>query len=303
MAKNIFYLLFLFSNIIYSGDSSKVEHNKTGNEFISENGNAKLIVSPIGGRITSFTFDGYEFLIQKPEHELNYGSTLWPSPQSIWNWPPIKALDSDPYFVKEVNSNFIFTSRKDDLTGLVFTKSIYKSSGKNSFVQNFIITNEGQNGIAIAPWQITRVKKGGILFFPIGDGGQKQKIYPMAETQEINGIVWYKSIYGEKLESHLINTADGSEGWLAYAIDGKLFIKKYSDHSPAQFAPGEAEVIFYTSGDSNYIEIELQGAYENIPCKLHLNWNVEWIAEEIPKEIKVEIGNKDLLNFVRGIIK
>lgn len=47
-----------------------------------------------GGRITHFCFNGQNQLI---ENCVQTGSTFWPSPQSMWQWPPPAVLDSEPY--------------------------------------------------------------------------------------------------------------------------------------------------------------------------------------------------------------
>ena len=69
------------------------------------------------------------------------------------------------------------------------------------------------------------------------------------------------------------------------------------------FAPGEAEISFYISGETDYIEIELQGKYESLNPGEKPVFKVEWTAADIPADIKVEKGSKELVEFVRGIIK
>jgi hypothetical protein len=166
----------------------------------------------------------------------------------------------------------------------------------------FIITNETEKEISLSPWQITRAKKGGILFFPKGEGAQRMKYFPLAETEYIITDSGTKPIWAYRFDNHRLNINDGSEGWLAYAIDQKVFIKKYEDNKPDKFAVGEGEVIFYTSRNQDYIEIEIQGKYEKLTKGNSLSWDVEWFAFEIPTNIKIEVGNADLVNFVRGKI-
>ena len=208
-----------------------------------------------GGRIASFKLGNYEFLAGKDIEPDNYGSTFWPSPQSNWNWPPPAVLDHEPYQVENKDKSIKVTSEKDHSTGFQFIKE-FSAGKKNRLDITYSIVNISQEVKKVAPWEVTRAHKGGLIFFPNGEAFTGKKAFAQAPTETINGVVWYK-IEKEKLKSSLLNIADGSEGWIAYAIDGKLFIKKFEDIKPAMFAPGEAEISFYISGETDYIEIEL----------------------------------------------
>jgi hypothetical protein len=136
----------------------------------------------------------------------------------------------------------------------------------------------------------------------MGQGSIGKKWFEEANADVINGIVWYQD-EKEKPDKHKLSIADGSEGWMAYAIDGKLFIKKFPDIKPDMFAPGEAEISFYISPEADYIEIEAQGKYEAIKPGEKSTWNIEWIGMDIPANIEVKKDNKELVKFVREIIK
>jgi hypothetical protein len=261
-----------------------------------------MSVDPVnGGRVVSYRLNDYEFLTGKVIDEDNYGSTFWPSPQSYWNWPPPPVLDVKPYSAINEGNIIKVTSEKDPVTGFQFVKEF--SSGKNSrmnLTYSIInISNEIKNA---APWEISRVNKEGLLFFPMGQGSIGKKQFEEANTEIIDGIAWYKD-EKKKPEKHLLSIADGSEGWMAYAIDSKLFIKKFPDITPDMFAPGEAEISFYISPEADYIEIEIQGKYETIKPGEKTTWDIDWIVKDIPMDIEVKKDSKELVKFVREIIK
>jgi hypothetical protein len=258
------------------------------------------IDSKTGGRITSFKSGNYEFLTGKDIHPDNYGSTFWPSPQSIWNWPPPPVLDNEPYQIEDNGKIIKAVSAHDPVTGLQFIKEILAENNRVDIT--YSIVNISQEVRKTAPWEVTRAFKGGLLFFPIGETPVSRKSFEQAPSETIDGIVWYQDAKGRPKNNQL-SIADGSEGWVAYAIDGKLLIKKYKDLKPGTFAPGESEISFYISAEADYIEIELQGKYEAINPGEKTVWHVEWIAADIPANIKVEKGSKELAGFVRGIIK
>ena len=298
----IFCPLFIFqSNIAAQTKNDSISLSGDGMYAINS-GNTKMIVDPkTGGRITSFKLGDYEFLVDKSEQRFSYGSTFWPSPQSMWNWPPLAVLDSKPYQVEDNGKSIKLTSGKDPKTGFQFVKEISETKNNLYNVKYSIINTTGEIKKA-APWEISRAHKGGLLFFPAGETPPHIKSFEMAPTETINGAVWYQD-GKERPKNDQLTISDGSEGWLAYAIDGKLLIKKFKDLKPGMFAPGEDEICFYISHEANYIEIEIQGKYESIKPGEKTDWNVEWTAADIPANIKVEKGSKELVEFVRGIIK
>ena len=52
-----------------------------------------------GSRISSLKLGDNEVMFVNRDYAdpILWGSTLWPAPQSVWNWPPSTTLDSDPY--------------------------------------------------------------------------------------------------------------------------------------------------------------------------------------------------------------
>jgi hypothetical protein len=270
--------------------------------YIIHTGNSTMTISPkVGGRIASYKLGDYEFLIAKNIQPRTYGATFWPSPQSVWNWPPPAVLDNKPY-QSEVNGNLIkAVSGKDTTRGFQFIKEF--TPGNNNKVDiTYSIINISDDIKKVAPWEISRIHKGGLIFFPAGETPVTRKSFEMTPTETIDGIVWHQSTK-EILSGDRLSVSDGSEGWMAFAIDGKLLIKKFEDIKPANFAPNEAEVSIYVSGNTDYIEIELQGKYESINPGNKTVWHVEWLSAEIPANVKIEKGSKELVEFVRGIVK
>jgi hypothetical protein len=305
--KNLTLLLLTFCFLIsiqhisaqIKKDSTVVSKNAA---YSIKSGNIKMEIDPkTGGRITSFKLGDYEFLVSRAKIPFAYGSTFWPSPQSAWNWPPPSVLDREPYSVEKKGETVVMTSGKDPKTGFQFVKEITPlDNNKINVTYSMInISNEVKKA---SPWEISRASKGGLLFFPAGETPVHRKSFETAPTETINGVVWYTD---EKVrpKNDLLSISDGSEGWLAYAIDGKLLIKKYQDNKPGSFAPGEDEVCFYISHTADYIEIELQGKYETLNPGAKTDWQVQWLCAEIPSNIKVEKGSKELVDYVRSIVK
>jgi hypothetical protein len=253
-----------------------------------------------GGKIISFKHGNFEFLTQKDVCPEGYGSTLWPSPQSEWNWPPPMVLDREPYSFKINNDSITLTSGCDPVSGLQLTKE-FISGKENSVKLSYKIINQAEKTKKVALWEVSRVQKGGLLFYPKGNSAIGKKCFPNAEVSIMDGIIWFDATDCNGRE-HKLNYGDGEEGWLAYLIDSRLFIKKYLDSKPEEQAPGEGEVSFYIDSTSNFIELELQGRYKELLPATTLNFETIWIAAELPSFLTGILGDSKLVDFVRAVV-
>lgn len=295
--------IFLNSQII------SLEKNKTSiikqndNTYLLKFANLQLVVNPlIGGRITSIKLDAKEFLVGKEVHQLNYGSTFWPAPQSIWNWPPPFTLDQAPYEVISSSKTILLKSKVDTVLALQFTKEFSISEADTSIQIKYTIINPSGKDTKISPWEITRMPKGGIAFFPKGLTEPKVKNFDPIPYEEINNLLWYKS-ENKKESNHKLSVADGSDGWFAYTVDEFIFIKKWGDVLPENQAQGEGEIPLYVSPDYPYLEIEAQGPFQIVKAGKEINWNMKWFIRKLPSQIKREIGNNELVKFVKRIVR
>ena len=266
-------------------------------------GNTELeIDTQTGARISSLKLDGNNFLTGKNVHSKYWGSSLWPSPQEDWggNLPP--ELDEQPYSVRVENNVIKMISRKDSTFGYVFSKEIYGDLKKKSFRIKYSISNQSNQVRHVAPWEVTRVNTKGFAFYPKGISNRRGNLAQFAHDDD-DGITWF--VYDEEKipAKHNKFFADGSEGWVAQVNEDMVFIKKFSDISPEDAAPGEAEIEVYTDPNKSYVEIEQQGVYRRLSAGDSLVWEVKWFLRKIPDNIPREAGNPLLVSYVRSIAK
>ncbi|MBO4499722.1 MAG: hypothetical protein J5732_05660 [Bacteroidaceae bacterium] len=223
-----------------------------------------------GAKIMSYKYNDTEMLSQRTMAN-QFGSTFWTSPQVEWNWPPIPEYDSRKYSVEKDGESLVMTSQLTTKLPFRITKRFTPNPKKKAITISYTITNEGDAERQVAPWEISRVNNEGLIFFeaPI------ETIDPadlMPFTSEY-GISWY--VPDEARQNRKIN-ADGT-GWLAYAGNGMLMVKKFTDlKGNLQPAPKEAEIQVYVNSGKTYIELESQGAYTMLqPCE-SLTWTVNW---------------------------
>ncbi len=294
-------MLFVFN---LSKAKSKVEIlEQSDKTYLLRYENLEVVVQPsFGGRIISLKLNGKELLVGKEVNPSSYGSTFWPSPQTVWDWPPPEILDSKPYKAKIKKEKLILTSNVDTVLGLQFQKEISIGEKTKSVKIEYSIKNTSLENKKVAAWEITRMPKGGLAFFPKGLIEPKVKRFDPIPYEEKDNILWYKNDETEKMTNHKLSVADGSEGWLAYTVGNLLFIKKFEDVLPKDQAPDEGEIPLYVHPELPYVEIEAQGPHEIIKPNDKLKWKMKWYVLEIPADFKLEIGNLKLVNFARSII-
>ena len=271
----------------------------------------QLDVNPqTGGRITQLIFDKHTIMTPygcngKYDGHASCngsGSTFWTSPQRAWpvaSWPPVVSVDGGPYAVQTKHKHLLMSSASDDALGANVDKDI--SIDEPHCTISLRYTINAARSVEMAPWEITRVPRGGIALFPVGDDSKfaAGPLSPRISRTSDSAIAWFddtttplmNSVGGAKL------IADGREGWLAYVRDKKLFIKKFSDVPASKLAPNEGDVEIYP-GDT-FLELEVQGPYTLLKQYDQLPWTVEWRIVNVPKSVKIAVGSESLLKFVR----
>lgn len=271
-----------------------ITKNEDGKYSLSV-GNVTLTVdAQKGGKIVSYRYDDKEVLSQTRIPN-SFGSTFWTSPQAEWNWPPVPEYDTKP-FEAEVNGNaLVLTGDKSARFGYRVRKEFTTDTKDNAVVITYTIINESGETRKVAPWEISRVPNGGLIFFDAKEVTPANNMETMPFVYE-KKAAWYT--LDESRSNRKIN-ADG-KGWLAFCDNGLLFVKKFPDLKPAEPAPAEAEIQIYVNTGKTFVEIEEQGAYTTLQPGEELSWTVRWYLE--PIDLPAE-PSKALLKKVRKMIK
>lgn len=265
------------------------------NRYLITTGNVQMTVNAAeGGKVISYKYDEQEMLSQL-RMQNQYGSTFWTSPQKEWNWPPVAEIDRQAY--EGGIENGVLTLKSKVARKVPFSITKKYQPGKKSIKITYTITNEGDAARQVAPWEISRVisSETGLIFFDAPVSQIEAAQGDMIPFQGLENASWYN--FEETRANRKINS-DG-KGWLAYAQDGLLMIKKFDDITPDQPAPGEAEIQIYVNAGKTYIELESQGAYKTLEPGQSLDWSVDWIL----MPVKDATPSKALLKTVRKSIK
>ena len=267
-----------------------------------ENGKYSLSVGDVtltvdasrGGKIVSYKYKDTEILSQTRMPN-SFGSTFWTSPQSEWNWPPVPEYDTKPFNAEVTDGKLVLTGEKSKRFGYRVRKEFVADTKDNAIVITYTLINESGETRKVAPWEISRVPNGGILFFDAKEVTPANNMAGLPFVYE-KKAAWY--VLDEDRVNRKIN-ADG-KGWLAFCDKGLLFVKKFPDLKPAEPAPAEAEIQIYANPGKTFVEIEEQGAYTTLNAGEELSWTVRWYLE--PTDLPAE-PSKALLKKARKMIK
>ncbi len=287
----IFCLALLFVNTA-SATMPKGQNQEEQKYFINV-GNLHMMISENGGKILSLKYDETEVISQLRWPE-SFGSTFWTSPQREWNWPPVSEFDKQPYTVEQNDDAIVMTSQPSSRLGLQVSKKFTTDKQRKAIVITYSIKNVTDTIRSVAPWEITRVPNSGLIFFD----ASKESISPanLLPFQFAHNAAWYQA---DAINENRKINADG-KGWLAYANNGLLLVKQFTDLDASQPAPGEAEVQVYVNRGSTYIELESQGAYTALNPGQQLSWTVCWYLLPCNTENQ---PSQSLLKSVKKLLK
>lgn len=212
----------------------------------------------------------------------NDGSTFWTSPQAVWSWPPPPEIDREPYLMRHAEGDTVAIASRPSVTLGLSVEKTFAMASDGCVTIDYRIGNAAAEARAAAPWEVTRVPKSGVSFFPRGTSVHASPRLPAPSYSESDGIVWleHASTRDDDRKIH----ADGPGGWLAHADRGLLFVKTFESILPEAQAAGESMVEIFVSGVAPYVELEEQGAYERLEQGESLSWRVVWRLGRLPND-------------------
>jgi hypothetical protein len=249
-----------------------------------------------GGRVSKLSLSGTDLIVGPATDPTTWGAVFWTSPRSAWTpqtWPPPAAIDNSPYTVTISGSHLVMTGSADSSIGVAMVKDFAADATTGWITINYTI--DAKKAIKAAPWEVARVPRGGLVFFPLGSSVTPG---PLTVTQS-GGMVWFDdaaktatSPDGSKL------TADGAMGWEAYAFGGDLYLKRFTDQPTTAEVPSpEGEICIYPG--ATWLEFEVQGPYTSIAANGSLPWKVEWRVAKIPSSVTIAVGSTSLADFAK----
>jgi hypothetical protein len=251
-----------------------------------------------GGRITVLSLGSVNVLATRYESPLAYGTSFWPSPQSDWGWPPPLEIDKQPWAATIDGEELFLRSETNAALGLAASERIsFEPSG--AVRVEYGLKNLGSAPRKVAPWQNSRVRPGGLTFYPTRGG----ELPPSTLKPVIfNGIAWLRHDPATMTENAK-SFADGAEGWLAHLESNYVFLKIWDEVPRERQAPGEAEIELYVDKTGVFVEVEEQGPYEELTPGASLHWTVHMLILTLHPHTRLEIDSPDLVGAVRDQVR
>lgn len=215
----------------------------------------------IGGRFSSFKWKDLEFLkTSRDADHLQWGSTIWPAPQSAWDWPPPAGMDKGPYELLTQNAKeLVLKSTNNDYKGIEVKKKIQLNEDRVGIDITYTFHNRGEDSLSVGIWENSRIS--------------------------YTGTVYWKSQASQKLESLSIDEhpgkkykqfVDDGSGWLAYEKGGYIWIKAMQMPPNSDIAPGQAGIEIYLDRADGFAEIEDHGPYQKLAPGESMSFEVKW---------------------------
>jgi hypothetical protein len=268
-----------------------------------------LVTQSVGPRILSLKFAGGEnifaelpdFITDCPGtgiYHFHGGHRLWHAPEI-----PKRAYlpDDAPVEVVPVENGYLMTQDVEAKTGLQKSIEVRLPGDMPQVVITHRLNNQGLWPVTCSPWAITQLKTGGVAILP-----QSRE-----ETRELPNrtlTLWpYTNLSNPNVsfgKNYILMRADMNEafkvgfpnprGWLAYWLDGVLFVKR---------ASYETQSVYFDFGSSSecycndqFIELETLapiGTIEPGGCATHeetweLYGNVDCPHDERDVQLLVE---------------
>ncbi len=216
-----------------------------------ENGIISLLVTKSAGpRIISLHFnDGDnlfaelpDFVTERPDGKLFHfygGHRLWHAPESM---PRTYFPDDGPVDVAKDGLRLSVTTQVEDETGIEKSIQISLAGSKAQVILHHMLTNRGPWQIECAPWAITQFRPGGVAILPQSreqtDFLPNRSLALWPYTDLTSSQVYYGNEYilvRANMDGSFKVGFPNPRGWLAYWMNGTLFVKRASYEADAKY--------------------------------------------------------------------
>lgn len=268
-----------------------------------------------GGRLARLRHRGVDLVLPPGGIPGFYGDTFWPSPQSLFDWPPPAALDARPYEVlADTETRLVLRSGPDEALGLRAIKAFELADDALDF--ELTLVNISSRPVEVAPWQVTRAPVTGLLVWepgePFADAERvhKQRVDPGCFFDHPDAPVAFAAVRDEgrhrsvrvgEVQQRMKYFTD-ARGWLAHVHDGALFLRTFPDLTVAQAAPLQAELELFFAPDLGYIELENQGPYQRLEPGERLDYATRWRFASVDPAVPTDRVSADLLAAIESLL-
>lgn len=271
-----FLSLCLLSFLFHACSEEKPVSQYSSHHITLQKGALILKIAPdTGARVASLQYHGQELLsMVKDKNAFRWGSTVWPSPQADWNWPPPEVMDRGIYEVTKKSSEAVhLKSPLKAYKDLQVTKR-FKLLDENNIQVQYNFENKGDTSIQVGIWEVTRIPYAGQVFWKTGTAIET----PTLGLNQADSISFFE-LKGHKEPGKLF--IKSSEAWVAYQYKGIRLTKQFDAIPLELIAPEQAPIEVYYEPVYKFAEIEEHGPYTRLAPGAVTTFELLWSLEKL----------------------
>lgn len=228
-----------------------------------------LVTQSVGPRIISLRFNGGDNLLAelpdivterpdgKPFHFYG-GHRLWHAPE---NMPRTYVPDDGPVEIVPMRTGLSVTQPVEVETGIEKSIQVSLVEDKPQVILRHMLTNRGQWPVECAPWAITQLRTGGVAILPQSREqtallpNRSLTLWPYSDLTSPQ-VRWgnrYILIHAGMQNPFKVGFPN-PRGWLAYWLDGALFVKRAAFDAQAEYYDFGSSSECYCNG--RFLELE-----------------------------------------------
>ena len=272
-----------------------------------------IITADVGPRVIHFGFVGGENEFWEDQalsgktggtEWVNYGGhRLWHAPEVL---PRTYAPDNDPVKVSEVDGWLRFQQPVEQSTGIQKTLELRLAAKAAQVEVIHRLRNTNPWTVELAPWALSVMAPGGTAILPLPPrGSHKGNLTPTSTLAlwaytDLRDPRWtwgtrYLLLRQEpEASSPQKIGASVPAGWIAYARQGHLFVKKFAYHESGTYPDKGCNVEFFTN--SAILELESLGPLAALNPGSEVVHRENWqLYADVPVPLNDEMVIEELL--------
>jgi hypothetical protein len=209
-----------------------------------------LVTQSVGPRIISLCLNGGDnlfaelpdFVTVRPDGKAYHfygGHRLWHAPEDM---PRTYSLDDEPVDIFPTQDGLLVTQPVDVQTGIEKSIQISLVVDKAQIIVRHQLTNQGLWPVECAPWAITQFKTGGVAILPQSREqteflpNRRLVLWPYTDFTNTQ-INWGNRyiLFRAQMQSAFKLGFPNPRGWLAYWLNGTLFVKRATFDPQARY--------------------------------------------------------------------
>ena len=230
------------------------------------------------------------------------GHRLWHAPEAK---PRSYQPDNEPVDVRETKNGLVLTQQVESTTGILKQIAIAIDPTQPHVRVTHRLTNRNLWAVSFAPWALSVMAPGGMAIIPL----PKKIAHTARLTHVQEWSLWGYTDFADgrwtlgarylffrqnrKLGPNKLGIAH-REGWVAYQLDGVLFVKRFARQDGATYPDGG--VNFETFSNQDFLEMESLGPLIDLAPGKTVKHEETWSLHRQPRAVRTE---KDADKYVR----